>query len=770
MRGIVGGAAVALGLLFASPALAAFPGANGVLAVQPVSGGGIVLVGANGQGAHRICTVKAACGTPRRPRWSPDGRAIVFAGPAIRIVYPDGSCMNCQFGAAANPVFKPGGTVISFIQRHLRVTLDGIDGVREPSARLGSATDAVWAVDGQVVVVRDGWLWVVHTGEVHRLAPGSEPSWSPRGDRIVAVQRGWVVIIRVGDRHVHRVARGGAPAFSPDGRWIAYVAPDHRLTIVAADGGRSRLVGHVEALSVDWQPIPHGPNPGCVPPPGSTVLAGAPDAIVTGDGPHPPFGFSFAPPDAYMGCLPADGRERLLERFIGNNVDNATWVKSAVLAAPYAALVAHSEDEHYGGSSDEVQVFDLRSGLRRRDLGGEADSCEGLVCTDLAQFVLGSDGVSAARTYLVAPLGSLSTPFVAAACAPGSTVCLAAVEAGGLLTSNNPTGGAGSWSAGNIAAPDGLSAMACPGVSLCVAGAVADIYWSTDPAGGASAWRATKLNGSPLDAVSITCPTTTLCVMTSANGTVDTSTNPAGGTAAWTVAQIDPPNALDGVVCSAEPRCFVTDSAGAVFTSADPTAGPAAWTRSRTTPAFTAGTCPTSSLCVTVGTGEIATSTATDAQVWKRQPIPENLVSVSCPSGSLCVAVGDQGALYISTDPASGTWSHTIIDHGLNLSSVSCASASLCVATDGNGHVVTATDPVGGPSAWTPTLLEGDSCTDGHACSIESIEASDKTGLHAVDSSRLPGSGPFLSGLTLNGDTLSWTDAGSPRSVSLTPP
>ena len=127
MRGIVGGAAVALGLLFASPALAAFPGANGVLAVQPVSGGGIVLVGANGQGAHRICTVKAACGTPRRPRWSPDGRAIVFAGPAIRIVYPDGSCMNCQFGAAANPVFKPGGTVISFIQRHLRVTLDGID-------------------------------------------------------------------------------------------------------------------------------------------------------------------------------------------------------------------------------------------------------------------------------------------------------------------------------------------------------------------------------------------------------------------------------------------------------------------------------------------------------------------------------------------------------------------------------------------------------------------------------------------------------------------
>jgi hypothetical protein len=84
--------------------------------------------------------------------------------------------------------------------------------------------------------------------------------------------------------------------------------------------------------------------------------------------------------------------------------------------------------------------------------------------------------------------------------------------------------------------------------------------------------------------------------------------------------------------------------------------------------------------------------------------------------------------------------------------------------------VVTSTDPAGGPSAWTPTLLEGDPCTDGHACSVESIEASDETGLRAVDSSKLPGSGPFLTGLTLNGDTLSWSDEGSPRSVTLTPP
>lgn len=773
VRGTIGGLVVALGLWLASPALAAFPGTDGLLAVQPVSGGGIQLVNTDGQVVGRICTRQSQCAAARRPRWSPDGRAIVSSGPHITIVYTDGSCMNCQFGAAANPVFKRSGTVISFIQRHRQVTLDGIDGVREPSPPLGSAADAVWAADGQVAVVRDGWLWVGHPGKLHRLVPGSEPSWSPRGDRIVAVQRGWVVIVRLGDHHVQRLARGGAPASSPDGRWIAYVAPDHRLMIVAAGGGRSRPVGRVEGLSVDWQPRPRGTNPGCAAPPRSTVLASAPDAIVTQDGPaNPPFGFTFAPPVAYMGCLPADGRERLLERFTGNTVDNASWVKSAILAGPYAALVVHSEDEHYGGRSDEVQVFDLSTGRQRNDLGGEGASCGGPACADLAQVVLGSDGVSAARTYAVAPLGSLSSALDAAACAPGTTVCLAADEYGDLLTSDDPAGGAGTWSAGKIAASPGpgLQAVACPGVSLCVA-AESDIYHSSDPAGGASTWRATRLGGIGSFMYDIACPTTTLCVAIRADGRIAVSSHPAGGTAVWTVTKrIAPAIGLDAIFCSAEPRCFVTDTGGPVLTSNDPAGGPGAWTKSRATPELVAGACPTSRLCVTVGLGEIATSTAPDAQVWTRRPIPDGLVSVSCPTTSLCVAVGDGGEVYVSTDPASGPWSHTIIDYGFNLSSVSCASASLCVATDDAGHVLTATDPAGDPSAWTPALLEGDSCTDGHACTIESIKASDKTGLHTVDSSRLPGPGQVLTGLTLTGDTLSWSHAGSPRSVSLTPP
>ncbi len=765
MRSVVGGIVVALGLLWAPPALAAFPGANGLLAVQPQSGDGVVLVTANGRILRRICTARKRCGTPRRPRWSPDGRAIVFAGPKIRIVYADGSCMNCQFGAAPNPAFEAGGTVISFIQRG-RVTVDGIDTLRKQPPGVGGVTDAVWSATGELAVVRHGALRAGRPGKLHEIGLGTQPSWSPSGDRIVAVRRGWVVIVRVRDHHGQRLARGSAPAFSPDGRWVAFVAPNHRLTLVAARGGRSRPVGHIRAVSVDWQPEPRGANPGCAAPPGSKVIASDNDVVVTQDGRVPPYAFKFPGPVAAMGCLRSNGRERLLAHFL-NSIDGASWVSSVVLAEPYAALVENSVDIHYGGSSSEVHVFDLRTGQQRKDLGGERATCAGPLCATLVAVVVGSDGVSAARSQAVAPLGSLSRPFEMDACAPGSTLCVAADEFDALVTSNDPSAGAGSWSSGEIAPPPSpLYAVACPDRSWCV-GARGDIYTSSDPAGGASTWQPTPLSASAFLADGISCPTTTQCVVASLTGTIAASTNPTGGTAAWTVRQIDPGHALDGVVCSAEPRCFTTDNAGTVFTSADPTG---AWTTSSATPPFASGACPTSSLCVTVGIGDIATTTAPDAAVWTRQSIPDSLLSVSCPSSSLCVAVGMQGALYTSTDPASGTWSHASIDNGLRLTSVSCASASLCVATDANGHVVTSANPAGGASAWTPTLLEGDPCTDGHPCSIESIEASDKKGVHTVDSTKLPGSGPFLTGLTLTGDTVSWSHDGSPRSAALTPP
>ncbi len=758
VKGILGGLVVMLVLLLAAPALAAFPGANGLLAVQPVSGGGIVLVAVNGRHARRICTLKKRCGTPHTPRWSPDGRAIVFGGSKMDIVFTDGSCMDCQLGVAAQPAFEPDGTVISFI-RDRRTLLKGIDGL---DVRFFNpvASDAVWSADGKLAFVRNGVLWAGPRNKLRKVAAASEPSWAPGAQAIAAVQHGWVVIVRLRDHHVQRVARGSAPAFSPDGRLVAYVAPDHRLMIIPARGGRPTPVGNIRAVSVDWQPKPRGRNPGCVAPAGSTVLASGPAAVITSDGQSlqsPADVVSFA----IMGCLRANGRERLLERFV-NNPDNEYTVPYALLAHPYGALLVDDSDPHYGGSGTAVEVFDLRTGTRRTDLGNEATpTCPGFIQCILDQVALGSDGVSAAHIQMVEPAGTASTPFTKAACPPGGTVCIAVDEAGNLFTSSDLSGAGPRWlSGGNVG-----WTVTCPSQSLCV-GAGGDIYTSSDPPTGAPGWTDTPLFGGRLDASDISCPTVSLCVVADGAG-ITASANPTGGAQAWTTTSM--PRGEGSVVCSAEPRCFATNAFDLVDTSTDPTGGTSAWTASPGTPPFTAGDCPSASLCVIVGGQGIYTSTEPDAAVWNRLAGGQ-FTGVSCPSVSFCVAVGGQGALAYSTDPASRSWTEETIDAGRNMTSVSCASVSLCVATDQDGHVVTSTNPIGGYSAWSPTLLEGDPCTDGTSCSIEDIEVTDKAGVHDVDSSKQPGSGPFLTSLTLNGDTLSWSHDGSPRSVTLTPP
>jgi hypothetical protein len=169
-----------------------------------------------------------------------------------------------------------------------------------------------------------------------------------------------------------------------------------------------------------------------------------------------------------------------------------------------------------------------------------------------------------------------------------------------------------------------------------------------------------------------------------------------------------------------------------------------------------------------VGTSNgIFTRTDPTAGTWAATLVTGSFTSVTCPSASLCLAVGSGDTLVWSTDPTSGVWSSTTIDKGRDLTSISCPSTSLCVAVDGTGHVVTSTNPTGGPSSWTPALIDGDPCNDTTPCSDEQILASAGRGVQTIDSSNLPGEGPFLTGLKLTGDVLSWSHDGTPRSVTL---
>ena len=130
-------------------------------------------------------------------------------------------------------------------------------------------------------------------------------------------------------------------------------------------------------------------------------------------------------------------------------------------------------------------------------------------------------------------------------------------------------------------------------------------------------------------------------------------------------------------------------------------------------------------------------------------------------------AIGQTGALDFSTDPASGTWTHVGFSSLPPLLSISCPSTSLCVATDSRGDVMVSTNPTGDASAWTVTPVEPAPCVNALPCTVERVEASDKTGLHTIDESESVGSNSLLTGLTLNGDTLSWSHDGSARTATL---
>ena len=758
-------------LVLAAPAQAAFPGRNGMLAVQPLHGRGLILVRADGADQRGICTTVSVCGFPRRPRFSPDGRAIVFAGPAIRLIATDGSCMSCQFGVSANPAFRPGGTLVTFVSGG-RVLEDSIDGLRQarPGVRVRGVSDAVWSASGKLAVVARGRVWIGKPGRLRSIGRGAAPSWSPTGSRLVIVRGGWITIVRASNGSAWRRVRGTAPAFSPDGRWIAFIDRQHRVRVIRLVGGRARWVGRVRGLAVDWQPLPAHPA-ACVAPAGSKVIASSAQAVVTTN--HSIGGWLDEFPDtAALGCLFADGRERLLERSTENNEDDTTDYPLAGLGGTYAAVLSQTIDDHYGGGSESVDVFDLRTG-ERSGFGGEYGGCGDFnvdpTCGGVDQIVVGADGVSAVHVNA----GDYNPDPLQVLCASES-LCLATNNFGDVLASTSPT--QGPWSPATGASMNSGSAGggSCPSISLCVLVAGSSIYTSTNPSGGS--WTTTKLPG--FTAVgAVDCPTTSLCVATTLEGQVAVSTDPTGGASAWSLEAVDGNNAMYGVSCPSTSECIATDDySGNVITTTNPTGGPSAWSVHKANSGWMSKiSCPSTSLCVAVSQGSsgygVAVSTDPISGPWKftKLSYPED---VSCPSTSLCVAVGGD-SIEFSTDPASGAWTtHTVTTVGLQ--SVTCPTASFCVAAGSDdGTVLVSTNPTGGPSAWTPVLADKIDCsiaTD--ACGTERIIASDRTGVHVLDKSTeftAQTAGPQLTGLALNGDRLSWQDHGSPMSAQLTP-
>jgi photosystem II stability/assembly factor-like uncharacterized protein len=335
----------------------------------------------------------------------------------------------------------------------------------------------------------------------------------------------------------------------------------------------------------------------------------------------------------------------------------------------------------------------------------------------------------------------------------GAPYCVAdGSTAGGpgvVLTSTDPSGGAGSWTTATASPPDSLN-----GAPSCVAGGSrplclvsenneasgnAALYASADPAASWSATPVLSLNANNYDSIQGTaCLSTTLCLVGTYLGDVYTSQDP---TSAWSSTPAATGlYALYSLSCPTTSFCLAagTDSSGngEIATTTDPADGKSAtWTLS--SPPDTSlwsvscfpdpGLAAPHAFCLGEGAANDEVDASTDGGAsWAQETTRETYTSgfaeaLACPERGpdnlLCIDGTGGGAVDYSNNadasPASSaSWSTPLLvlsgASPVNLFPQSCPSSSLCVASDATGRILTSTDPGGGAAAWSSSLADPD--------------------------------------------------------------
>jgi hypothetical protein len=310
---VIAGAAAALAI--PAPAAAAFPGENGSIAfgwaerhedelgqMPATAKRSIDVARPGGHGRRSLRACMEVNGQPDSgdcsieylsPAWAPGGRRLAFdAGTRLAVMRSDGTGFRLLPQVTSDdgePAWSPDGK---------RLVLSGAEAVGGQSdlhvlelatgraRRLTSAGGRApaWSSRGRIAFTRDGSPSRPGTGAVYTVRPGggglrllarraSNPSWSPRGTRLVVVRplrtltRLWLV--RADGSRRRRMVTPGAdnpqqPCWSPDGEQIAYTGFDGNLVAQRLRDRRIRQVApggfsaeqSFAASSPDWQPLP----------------------------------------------------------------------------------------------------------------------------------------------------------------------------------------------------------------------------------------------------------------------------------------------------------------------------------------------------------------------------------------------------------------------------------------------------------------------------------------------------------------------------------
>jgi Tol biopolymer transport system component len=202
--GLVGLLAVLL--IGAVPAHAAFPGQNGKIAFETDAGGNSDIWVMDPDGSNRVqLTTDPA--SDLVPAWSPDGTKIAFRSNRdgnfeIYVMNADGSGqtrLTSNTAADTDPAWSPDGTKIVFTRSSQMIVMNS-DGTGE--APLTGGLEPAWSPDGTKIAFTDGFeINVINpdgTGRVQVTPtgdpgcgggdPGREttfsPNWAPGGRAI----------------------------------------------------------------------------------------------------------------------------------------------------------------------------------------------------------------------------------------------------------------------------------------------------------------------------------------------------------------------------------------------------------------------------------------------------------------------------------------------------------------------------------------------------------------------------------------------------------
>jgi hypothetical protein len=255
----------------------------------------------------------------------------------------------------------------------------------------------------------------------------------------------------------------------------------------------------------------------------------------------------------------------------------------------------------------------------------------------------------------------------------------------------------------------GLSAISCPNLQLCVAGDQSgDVVTSTKPPSGSWSAAAKVDTAGPITGLS--CPTTTFCGAVDQAGAFIWSTTPTRGTKHWShPVRIDSTMAVGGgyaglvaISCPSAKLCVAVDNASSsnVLYSSNPTGGKAAWNTVKLEGPATSVDCPTTTLCVILGSERYVSTDPTSPTGWKATDALVGGVyqSVDCVGTTLCIGVGfgnTSPGFESATRTPTGMWS-TVYNVVSNppaiattlLDTVGCTRGT-CVALDGADNAYT---------------------------------------------------------------------------------